>query len=41
MRHTVASDWVGDLVNNIGGAVDGETVPLFHGRAVNRLFVVL
>lgn len=37
---TVSSDRMRHLVDDVGRAVDGETVPLLHGRAVDGLLVV-
>jgi len=34
-RRTVAAEWMGGLVDDVGRAVDGEAVPLLHGGAVD------
>lgn len=40
-QHTITSDGMRDLMNDFRGAFDGETVPFFHGRAVDGLLVML
>lgn len=40
-QHTITSDGMRDLMDDFRGAFDGETVPFFHGRAVDGLLVML
>jgi hypothetical protein len=37
----MASDRMGDLMDNIGRTVDGKAIPLFHGRTVDGFFIML